>query len=135
MSALMMLDTNMVSYFMREKDAKIKRRLVKHGMANVCISVLTEAELLYGVELCPATTNLNAVVEEFLARVSRYDWDSEAANCYARLRHDCKQNGVALSNIDMLIAAHAIALDATLVTSDRVFTHISKRLLKTVDWA
>ncbi len=60
-------------------------------------------------------------------------WDSPASVAYAKLRNDCKQSGKALAELDMLIAAHAIALQATLVTHNKAFSQIAD--LPTENWA
>ncbi|MEE9320092.1 MAG: type II toxin-antitoxin system VapC family toxin [Granulosicoccus sp.] len=123
-----MLDTNTVSYLLRENDSKIKERLVKTGMANVCVSVVTEAELRFGCLQRPAATNLTALVTEFISAVDSLPWNSESAKSYAELRMHCKKKGLALGCMDMLIAAHSMAVDARLISSDKAFSHLSDLL-------
>lgn len=83
---LFMLDTNTVSYALRHRDENLNQRLVDVGMHTLCISVITEAELLYGLARRPAATTLARLVKAFLKRVQIRSWDSAAAHSYARLR-------------------------------------------------
>jgi len=95
-------------------------------MTGVCISVITEAELRFGLSQNPTATKLRNLVDEFLSRVDSIAWDSEAAKAYAELRAQSKTRGCTLSNMDMLIGAHSIAISSTLVTNDIAFSHLSE---------
>ncbi len=130
---LLMLDTNMVSYVIRERDKKVNQQLSKAGMENLCISVITEAELYYGLARRPEARKLAQAVQALLARVQIRTWDSDTARAYANLRVFGERQGLSLSNLDMQIAAHAIAVDAILVTHDQAFKKFAPRL-KTEDW-
>jgi len=70
----------------------------------------------------------------FMLRVEVRDWDRRAAVAYAGLRASCERRGVSLAPLDMMIAAHAIAEDAVLVTRDKAFTQVEERL-RVEDWA
>ena len=102
-------------------------------MSSVCISAITEAELLQGVLKKPEATMLSKLIHAFLLRVDVLPWDSEAASAYARLRTLCEKEGKSLGNMDMLIAAHSVAVNATLVTNDKAF-YRENHLLKLADW-
>jgi tRNA(fMet)-specific endonuclease VapC len=102
-------------------------------MANVCISAITEAELLHGVAKKPEAKRLPLAVKEFLLRVEILPWDSRAAKTYAELRTACESEGKPLGTMDMLIAAHAKADGATLVTNDQAFYNV-EHLLRLEDW-
>ena len=128
-----MLDTNTVSYLLRSQNNGIKSNLVKAGISNVCISSLTEAELLYGLSQNPGAVALKKIVDGFITRVDRVPWGSDAARCYADLRSSSKTKGFTLSNMDMLIGAHSISLGATLVTSDKAFSHLTE-WINIVNW-
>lgn len=133
MPASYLLDTNTASYIIKGRPASVLERLIKVPMGLVGISAVTEAELRFGVARRPEAARLKMAVEEFLMRVDVLPWDSEAAQCYAYLRAALERNGKAMGNLDMMIAAHAQACRAVLVTSDRVFRHVPQ--LKTEDWA
>jgi tRNA(fMet)-specific endonuclease VapC len=105
---------------------------VKIPLAEVGISVVTEAELRFGVERRPDAAKLRVAVEEFLLRVEILAWDSECARQYARVRTMLDDRGEPMGNLDMMIAAQALAAGAVLVTSDRVFRRVKG--LKSEDW-
>jgi len=85
-----MLDTNTASYIIKGEPAVIRERLRKVPMANICISAITEAELLRGVAKKPESKRLPVAVKEFLLRVEILPWDSDAADAYAQLRTACE---------------------------------------------
>ena len=123
-----MLDTNTASYIIKGQPVSVRKRLVQVPMASICISSITEAELLHGVARKPEARKLPLVVKEFLIRVDILPWDSEAAGAYAQLRTACEIAGTPLASLDMLIAAHAVAVGATLVTSDQAFFQLAHHL-------
>jgi len=133
MSSLYMLDTNTISFLLRDKSPTIKKKLQQVSMGSVCISAITEAELLRGLKKKPEATKLSKLVNEFLRRVSVLPWDSEAAAAYAVFRTMCESEGKSLGNMDMLIASHAIAVNAVLVSNDKAFFKID-HLLSVEDW-
>ena len=128
-----MLDTNTASYIIKGKPEAVRYHLQNVPMAAVCISAITEAELLHGVARKPEAKHLPLVVKEFLLRLEILPWDSDAANAYAQLRTVCENEGKPLGTMDMLIAAHAVAVDAVLITSDQAFYNVKHRL-SLEDW-
>ncbi|MEJ2680759.1 MAG: type II toxin-antitoxin system VapC family toxin [Gammaproteobacteria bacterium] len=128
-----MLDTNTASYIIKGDPAAIREYLLHVPMANVCISTITEAELLRGVARKPAAKHLPIAVKEFLLRVEILPWDSLAAKTYAELRTACENEGKSLGNMDMLIAAHSKAEGTVLITNDKAFYNI-EHLLMLEDW-
>jgi tRNA(fMet)-specific endonuclease VapC len=132
MSTRYLLDTNTASYVIKGNIPRVRENLVKVPMSQVCISAVTEAELRFGVARKAGATRLNTAVEEFLLRVGSLPWDSDAARQYARVRAALERDGKPMGNLDMMIAAHALAAQAVLVTHDRVFRQV--KLLKIEDW-
>ena len=128
-----MLDTNTASYIIKGEPVEIREHLVKVPMANVCISAITEAELLRGVAKKPEAKRLAIAVKEFLLRVEVLPWDSNAAESYAKLRTACENEGNPLGAMDMLIAAHSVAAETVLITNDKAFYNV-QRLLNLEDW-
>jgi tRNA(fMet)-specific endonuclease VapC len=102
--------------------------------ARVTISTITEAEILYGLAKRPEATRLRAAVEALLESVEILAWDSAAAAAYGALRARLTAAGKSLSAMDMLIAAHAVATDAILVTRDAGFAQVGF-LRPVVNWA
>ncbi len=127
-----LLDTNTVSYILKGNFPRVREKLLKVPMAEVGISVITEAELRFGVAKRPEAIKLKSIVEEFLLRVDILPWDSSAAHCYAEIRASLERAGEPMGNLDMMIAAQALAAQAILVSNDRVFKRIKH--LKMEDW-
>jgi tRNA(fMet)-specific endonuclease VapC len=133
MSVRYLLDTNTASYVIKGNVPHVRERLLAVPMAEVGISAVTEAELRFGVARRPEAERLALAVEEFLLRIEALPWDSEAARQYAELRAHLERKGQPMGNLDMMIAAQALAVEAVLVTSDRVFRRIKR--LKVEDWS
>ncbi len=129
-----LLDTNTVSYIVKGKSLAARSKLAGLRADEIgCISSITEAEIRYGLAKAPHTHALRAAIEGFLSKIRILPWDSEEAIAYGDLRANLESRGKMLENMDMLIAAHAIAAGAALVTNDRSFSYVEN--LKSVNWA
>ncbi len=128
-----MLDTNIASVIIKNRSQAARKRLQQVAASQVCISVITEAELLHGVAKKPEATRLPAIINGFLLQVDILPWDSEVARVYGSFRARCETEGLSLSCMDMLIAAHAQAQGATLITNDQAFFKLSA-FLNVEDW-
>jgi tRNA(fMet)-specific endonuclease VapC len=93
---------------------------------SVVISAVTQGELLYGVARKGHPVSLTQVVHAFLLHVEVLPWDEQTARVYGDLRAACANTGITLSALDMMIAAHAVASQSTLVTHDRAFSRIAE---------
>jgi tRNA(fMet)-specific endonuclease VapC len=133
MSVRFLLDTNVASYAIKGNFPHVRQQLLKVPMGDVGISVITEAELGFGVARLPHAAKLAMAVEEFLLRVEVLAWDSTAAHHYARLRAALETTGEPMGNLDLMIAAQALAASVILVTNDRVFRRVKG--LKIEDWS
>ncbi|MGO9403314.1 MAG: type II toxin-antitoxin system VapC family toxin [Terriglobales bacterium] len=130
-----MLDTNTVSYIVRGKSPAARDRLDGLKMNEVgCISVVTEAEIHYGLARKPPTLAFLTVLNDFLGKIQILPWGSDEAQAYGTLRFKLERTGKTLSALDMLIAAHAISTNATLVTGDKTFAQVED-LRSPVNWA
>jgi tRNA(fMet)-specific endonuclease VapC len=127
-----LLDTNIASYIIKGNSPAVDRRLMKIPMWQIAISVVTEGELRFGAARLPHAVRLHSLIEDFFLRVTVLPWGSEAARQYGLLRATLEREGKPIGNLDVMIAAHASALDAILVTNDQAFTRIRK--LKVEDW-
>lgn len=127
----LMLDTNTVSYFIR--DTLRNAPVAATDPENLCISTITEAELIFGVKRLPQAHRLNEMVLSFIAGIDVLPFDRTAAETYGGLHADMQRIGKSLTALDMLIAAHALSLGATLVTSDAAFRHVPG--LAVEDWS
>lgn len=129
---LYLLDTNIASHVIRGSHAAVLQRLQGHPVSSVAISSITEAELRYGLARKPGASALAAAVGTFLRHVQTLPWDSEAAAAYGPLRARLEAAGTPLGNLDTLIAAHALAIGATLVTNDQAFARVPALVVE--DW-
>jgi tRNA(fMet)-specific endonuclease VapC len=132
MTSRYLLDTNIASYIIKGSIPAVRRRVVQVPMAQLAISAVTEGELRYGAARRPDAARLRTIVDEFLIRMTILPWDSEAAQHYGQVRAALEREGLPMGNLDMMIAAHALALGAVLVTNDQAFTRI--RQLNVEDW-
>jgi tRNA(fMet)-specific endonuclease VapC len=125
MSRLYMLDTNTVSYIVKGKSPAARARLAAVGTDEAaCISIVTEFELEFGLAKNPNAGNLRDALRWFMARIQILPLGSAEARAYGRLRVQQETAGRPLESMDMLIAAHAIAVRAILVTRDGVFSYV-----------
>lgn len=112
-----MLDTDTSSYIMKRSNDAVLRRLQRVAVNDVCISVITKSELLFGIEISPRRQN-EAALNTFLTHVEVLDFPDEASFHYARIRADLKVRGTMIGANDLWIAAHARSLGLTLVTNN-----------------
>jgi tRNA(fMet)-specific endonuclease VapC len=113
-----MLDTDTCSYIMRRQTASVIQRLAKVPVRDVCISVITKSELLYGVEVSPKRRQDEAALAAFLAHVEALAFPEEAAAHCAKIRAELKSRGNIIGANDLFIAAHARSLGLTLITNN-----------------
>jgi tRNA(fMet)-specific endonuclease VapC len=123
MTTRYMLDTNIVSQLLREHP-QVLARVLATPMDLLCISSITEGELLFGLANNPANLKLKLAVQELLRRVDSIPWDSVAARKYGEVRTQMHKQGKGIGNLDLLIAAHAIAIDAVLVSNDQAMFQV-----------
>ncbi len=135
MSILYILDTNMVSYIIKGHSKAARIRMLNLGEDEVtCLSAITEAEIRYGLAKRPEAVALRERMEWFLAAIKILSWGSEEAKAYGALRARLESFGMTLENMDMQIAAHAVAAGAVLVTNDKAFAQVDE-LHATANWA
>lgn len=115
-----MLDTDTCSYIMKRSQPLVLKRLQAVAVGDVCMSVVTKAELLYGVEVSPRRAQDAAALAAFLPYVEVLEFDDDAALHYAEIRADPKRRGAMIGANDLFIAAHARASGLTLVTNNTV---------------
>lgn len=84
----------------------------------VCISVMTRAELQYGLKCFRSEHRLHLALRQFLKLVRTLLWDAEAADWHADIRHELTRSGQTIGELDMMIAAHSLSAAAVLVTNN-----------------
>ena len=115
---LYMLDTDTTSYLIKGKSRSVEAKLADLSPEMVCVSVMTRAELLYGLKRLPSEHRLHLLVRQFLKTIRILPWDSEAADWYAEIRHQLTRSGQPIGDVDMMIAAHSLSAGAVLVTNN-----------------
>ena len=129
-----MLDTDTSSYIIRERPESVRTRFRGLDSAQLCISVVSEAELLYGVEAKGSPRALASIVADFLRRLTILDWTRAAARHYADIRASLESAGTPIGNMDLMIAAHARSSGSVLVTNnEKHFRRVQG--LKMENWA
>ncbi len=134
--AIYLLDTNTISYLAIDRSPAARHTLNRVARDHpIAISAITEGEVLFGLARNPGAkvARLRASVDLLFPRLQILPWDSAAARAYGTLRAQLAASGKSLSTMDTLIAAHAVSVDAILVTHDKAFLHVEP--LRTVDWA
>ena len=114
-----MLDTDISSYIIRKRPESVRARFREMEGEQLCVSAVSEAELLYGVKVKGSPRALAAMVADFLRRLTVLDWSRIAAQHYADIRVKLEQAGTPIGNMDLLIAAHARSAGAVLVTNNQ----------------
>lgn len=113
-----LLDTNICIYVINERPAAVLERFLVNEEAGLGISAITASELYWGVRKTGSQRNLRAL-ESFLAPLAVMDYDLAAAQAYGELRAALEKKGSPIGPLDTQIAAHALALDLTLVTNNQ----------------
>ena len=112
-----MLDTNIISDLIRNPQGRAAKRIAKVGEDNICTSIIVAAELRYGCAKSGSKRLLKAV-EDLLGEVNVLPFDVPADAEYGGIRSELEAAGKRIGGNDLLIAAHAHATGATIVTAN-----------------
>lgn len=126
-----MLDTNTVSHLLKKHPA-VARRVVAVPITTLCISAITQGELLFGLAKRPDATALHEAVRELLRRLDVLPWDAATAEVCGPARAAAQREGKVLAPMDLLIGSHALSINAVLVTNDRAFAQLPDLAIE--DW-
>lgn len=113
-----MLDTNIIAYAKNKRPASVLERLTAQQPSDVCISVITMAELEFGVFRSSKPAQNRLALLAFLSGIQILPFDSDAAHEYGAIRHSLTKSGTLIGANDMLIAAHAKSRNLILVTNN-----------------
>ena len=128
-----LLETDICIYAINGRPPEVLTQLLAHEDEGIAISVVTASELFFGVRKSASRRNL-AALESFIGALTVLDFDIEAARRYGELRAHLEKKGTPIGSMDMQIAAHALALDLTLVTNnEREFRRVPG--LRIENWA
>ncbi len=123
---LYLLDTDICSYIMKRSHQGLLDKLRRVPLEDIVVSVVTEAELLYGVKLSTKPRVTRASFDAFIKHVAVCDWTRSAAHHYADIRADLHKRGEMICANDLMIAAHARSLGAKIVTNNvREFSRVT----------
>ena len=134
MSQRYMLDTTVISHIMQGRDAELLARLTEVPVGQVVMSSVTLAELEYGLHRKGQPGRLKNALTQVLLRMDVLPWDEQVATCYGEFCATLEAQGINLSDFDMMIAAHALAVDATLVSRDRAFAQVHEPRFRLEIW-
>ncbi|MDN5330880.1 MAG: tRNA(fMet)-specific endonuclease VapC [Tepidanaerobacteraceae bacterium] len=120
-----MLDTNICIYIIKKKPTEVIERFKKLDIGDICISSITLAELWYGVEKSQYKEKNRAALAAFIAPFEILPFSDKAATSYGEIRAFLEKRGESIGAYDLLIAAHALSENLTLVTNNvREFARI-----------
>ena len=115
-----MLDTDTCIFLMRGASKKLEAMVQSVPLQQQVMSAVTFAELAYGVQAAStAKRKQNQItLDSLVLHLAVLDWPQDAAKHYAVIRADLKKRGAQLGAADLMIAAHAQAIDAIVVTNN-----------------
>lgn len=114
-----MLDTNICIYIIKQHPDKVLKKFMALSVGDVCISAVTLAELMYGVHKSQHQKKNKTALSEFLSPLDIMPFNEEVTDHYGRIRSYLENKGIPIGPLDMMIAAHAQCLGATLVTNNK----------------
>ncbi|MGK7960191.1 type II toxin-antitoxin system tRNA(fMet)-specific endonuclease VapC [Crocosphaera sp.] len=128
-----MLDTNICIYIIKKRPSTVLTRFQTIASEDLYLSVMTVAELQYGVDKSNAKSKNQEILDDFISRLQVLPWEETAGQCYSKIRNYLEAKGTPIGNMDMLIAAHCQSQNYTLVTNNiREFERIPD--LKVENW-
>ena len=126
-----LIDTNTCIYIIKKKPQSTLERLHQISLSQLSVSVITVAELAYGVRKSSFPDKNKIALNEFLTPISILNFDYAAAIQYGIIRNELERKGTPIGPLDMLIAAHAISMKLILVTNNvREFNRIDGLLME-----
>jgi len=129
----LMLDTNICIALIKQKPAGVLKKFNDFQVGDICISSVTLAELRYGVAKSQFQEKNQAALDDFILPLEIAVFDASAASYYGALRASLERKGTLIGAMDLMIGAHALSQNLTIVTNNvREFNRIPN--LVVVDW-
>ena len=113
-----MLDTNICIYAIKRDPIAVFHHLQQCLPGEVCISAVTYAELVHGIEKSKAKARNRLALTLLLSNIEIMNFNSKAAESYGKIRAELETGGKPIGSLDMMIAGHALALECILVTNN-----------------
>ena len=130
---MVMLDTNICIYIIKQKPPEVLKRFLEYQVGDITMSAITLAELRYGVAKSQYRGKNAKALDEFILPLVVLPFDEEATKSYGEIRAALEKAVTPIGSMDLMIAAHAVCLDMTLVTNKtREFKRVPE--LKVADW-
>ena len=130
---MFLIDTNICIYIMNDHPPEVIQKFREIGVGNVCISSITVSELQYGVYKSKQIKKNIKRLDEFLRPFELLPYDDNASSYYGKIRSHLEKQGKVIEPLDMLIAAHALSENLTLITNnEKEFKRV--KLLKIENW-
>jgi tRNA(fMet)-specific endonuclease VapC len=131
---MVMLDTNICIYIIKQKPPVVLEHFRDYQIGDIALSSITLAELRYEVAKSHHREKNARALDEFILPLEILPFDEEATTAYGEIRAALEKAGTPIGSMDLLIAAHAASLGATLVTNNtREFSRVPG--LTVVDWS
>jgi tRNA(fMet)-specific endonuclease VapC len=127
-----MLDTNICIYIINENPARVKEVFLRHEVGEIALSAIVVAELFAGSQKSKARAKNLAALEKFLIDFELIPFGADAAQRFGQISANLERQGMKLGAYDTQIAAHALELDAILITNDSAFSKVDG--LKVDNW-
>lgn len=129
-----MLDTNICIYAIKHNPEKVYHKLLEHEPEEICISSVTYAELVHGVEKSAAVEKNRIALSLLLSNIEILSFDVNAADEYGRIRADLEKKGTPIGPLDMMIAGHAKSVGCIIVTNNvKEFSRVDGLVIE--NWA
>lgn len=112
-----LLDTNICIYTIKNRPESVRQTFIEHD-DQMCVSTITQMELIYGAEKSTAVARNLKVVEGFLARLEVLDFNAAAAAHTGQIRAELAKAGTPIDPYDQMIAGHARSLGLIVVTNN-----------------
>lgn len=129
-----LIDTNICIYIMNKKPSNVIQKFKRVKMGEMGISTITISELQYGVSKSNKRKKNEIRLHEFITPLEILPYDESAAHTYGDIRYELEKAGNPIGPLDLLIAAHAVSHNLTIITNnDKEFKRIKK--LKVENWA
>lgn len=126
-----MLDTNICIYTIKHKPEKVFQRLQEIDPEDICVSSVTYAELVHGVEKSAAVEKNRLALLMLLANIEILNFDVDAADCYGKIKADLYKKGTPIDPLDMMIAGHAMSMGYAVVTNNvKEFSRVQGLILE-----
>lgn len=113
-----MLDTNICIYIIKQKPASVLSKFREFNPGDICISSITLAELEYGVEKSEHKERNRIALAGFLVPIEVLPFSEKASGIYGKIRANLEKQGNIIGAYDLLIGAHAMSENLTLVSNN-----------------